>query len=307
MITCDYNVLKGLLKKDQIKFINDLECKQIQVRTDIEAAISKKDQIIKKLSKSNVKTLAQKPKDVREYVNSSEFSFESIESLLQNLTNLQHQYNDIEDMIIILGLHNENSDKETFDRNVSALSEKISLTKKFEETTKIDNEKYTLLIDDFLNTPIVDKSGPLTPADRAILMKDFTDNLVLKVSEKTQTVELPYTKGEVEKFLQLYPNDYKTPEDVIVKEFTGAYSLYNDHPVLARFRESYYLSRTKEMKSIVDSFIFAKNMMFRSEINPAVIAAVKSQLQLEDYVKCLENNTIKDFPHFKIVFEVSPV
>lgn len=307
MITCDYNLFKNLLKKDQINFLNDLECKQLQVKNDIESAISKKEQIIKKLSKGNVKVFAQKPKDVREYVNSSEFSFESIETLLQNLTNLQLQYHDIEDMIIILGLHNENSDKETLERNVSALVEKISITKKFEEETKEDNEKYNLLINDFLNTPIMEKTGVLSPSDRALLMKDFTDNLVLKVSEKSQIVELPYTKAEVEKFLELYPNDYQTPEDVIIKEFTGAYSMYNKHPVLARFREAYYLSRTKEMKSIIDSFTFAKNMMFKGEINPTIIAAVKSQKQLEDYITCLQNNTLSDFPHFKIVFEVSPI
>lgn len=79
------------------------------------------------------------------------------------------------------------------------------------------------------------------------------------------------------------------------------------YPVLARFREAYSLSRNKEMKSAIDSLKYAMDLMFRSDINPTIIAAVKSQKQLEDYIQCLENSTLDSFPHFTIVFEVNPI
>lgn len=43
------------------------------------------------------------------------------------------------------------------------------------------------------------------------------------------------------------------------------------------------------MKSAIDSLKFAMDMIFRSDINPTIIAAVKSQKQLEKYVEYLEN------------------
>jgi len=61
------------------------------------------------------------------------------------------------------------------------------------------------------------------------------------------------------------------------------------------------------MKSAIDSLKFAMEIMFKSNINPTIIAAVKSQQQLEDYIECLEKNKLEDFKHFEIIFEVNPL
>ena len=47
--------------------------------------------------------------------------------------------------------------------------------------------------------------------------------------------------------------------------------------------------------------------MFRRDLNPTIIAAVRSQKELEDYIECLDNNRLEDFNHFKITFEVNPL
>lgn len=132
---------------------------------------------------------------------------------------------------------------------------------------------------------------------------DIQDHPILKISKKENRVELPYTKDDIEKLLTTYPKYYKSVQDVIRKEYIYHITMYYKHPMLARFRESYYLCRTKEMKSILASFIFAKNMMFRKEIEPAIIAAVKSQKQLEEYIECLKQHDTEHFPYFQIVFE----
>ena len=84
-------------------------------------------------------------------------------------------------------------------------------------------------------------------------------------------------------------------------------SMFNRHPILARFKEAYYLCRTKEMMSIFESFSYAKSMMFRTDLNPYIIAAVKSKKQLEDYIRCLEENKLEEYSYFKIVFDVNPL
>ena len=138
-----------------------------------------------------------------------------------------------------------------------------------------------------------------------LTLDNLKDKPILKICERR--VELPYTKKEIEDFLHTYPEEYKTVQDVIRKEFMINISIFNKHPILARFKEAYYLCRTKEMMSIFESFSYAKGIMFKTEINPYIVAAVKSKKQLEDYIKCLEENKLDEYPHFKIIFEVNPL
>ena len=58
--------------------------------------------------------------------------------------------------------------------------------------------------------------------------------------------------------------------------------------------------------SIFDSFVYAKSIMFRSEINAYIIASVKSKKQLEEYIECLEENKLDSYKYFKIKYEINP-
>ena len=107
--------------------------------------------------------------------------------------------------------------------------------------------------------------------------------------------------------MELYPQSYKTVQDVILKEFIVSISIFNKHPTLSKFKEAYYLCRTKEMMTIFDSFNYAKSIMFRSDINAYIIAATKSKRQLEDYIYCVENNQLDKFKHFKITYNINPM
>lgn len=309
MITYDHNfacsLFYDLLTPKQTVYLESLVEKANNLEKEIELANIKKEQIIKKIN-DTTDTLLPEPKEVREYINSSEFSCESIENLLHNLNQLQQKYDNIRKYLaIILETHNLSSDKNMLNEDINILSEKISDAIFYEEYTQLDNQKCNLLIDNFLHS-LNEDHFEQTSKDNT-QTKELQDNLVLRVSEKEHIVELPYTKLEIEKFLEQYPNDYKTPQDVIDKEFTGTYAMYNKHPIIARFREAYYLSRTKEMKSIIESFNFAKSLMFKRELNPTIIAAVKSEDQLQDYINCLENDRLEDFNHFTIIFEINPI
>ena len=48
-------------------------------------------------------------------------------------------------------------------------------------------------------------------------------------------------------------------------------------------------------------------MMFYNKLNPAIIAACKTQEQLSNYIDCLENDKLNDFTDFEIRFEVNPL
>ena len=134
----------------------------------------------------------------------------------------------------------------------------------------------------------------------------IVDNNVLTISEKDQQVFLPYKKAELEEYLKQFPQKYSSINDVIRQEFIFPLSYYSRHTNLARFRECYSLIRDKEGKSVIDALKYAFDYMFRYEINPAIIAACKTQSQFEEYLEALKNNNLDNFKEFKIVFNVAP-
>lgn len=146
-----------------------------------------------------------------------------------------------------------------------------------------------------------------TESTVANISENFEENHTLRVSEKNKKVFLPYTKQEIALYLEQYPHSYTSFEDVVNKEFVLSLDYYMKHPVVARFREAYSLIRDRESKSVIDAFKFAIEMMFRYELNPVIIAACKTQEQLEHYLSCLEKNTLDDFTDFNIKFEISPL
>ncbi len=149
-------------------------------------------------------------------------------------------------------------------------------------------------------------SGSYTP-EYTIPDNTKESNSTLLISEKEKKVFLPYTKNEVLKYLEQYPGQYSSFKDVINKEFIFHFDFYMKHPVIARFREVYALIRDRESKSIFEAFKLAMDLMFNYDLNPAIIAACKSQEQLEDYLDCLDRKKLDQFNDFEIRFELSPL
>ena len=137
--------------------------------------------------------------------------------------------------------------------------------------------------------------------------KLLNDNNNLIISEKDKCVYLPYTSKEIYQYIKSYPNFYKNSKDVIKKEFVISIKEFNKRPTKARFNEAYSLLRDKEMCSVFESLKFAFDIMFDYKLHPAIIAACKSLDQLADYLDCLDTNSLSNFNHFNIIFEVCPV
>ena len=138
-------------------------------------------------------------------------------------------------------------------------------------------------------------------------IEDDKPNSVLLVSEKEKKVFLPYSKSEIDLYLDQYPDEYDSFADVVRKEYILPLDYYMRHPLIARFRESDSLIRDREAKSIIDAFKYAMSIMPLHNLNPVIIAACKTQQQLDDYLECLSKNKLTDFKAFDIRFEIAPL
>ena len=130
------------------------------------------------------------------------------------------------------------------------------------------------------------------------------DNKTLLISEETQKVYLPYTISEVMNKLK-YNDEYKSIQDVVDKEYTVPLSTFK-MPIISRFREAYMFMRTKENSSIYAAIDLAVELMFNSNLNPAVIRAAKDLKELNIYLDCLYENEVDKFDCFKIIYKVLP-
>ena len=313
----DGNIYEKLLEQENVDFFKALESKEKCTDEEVRNIIDKKKEVFNKIAENKAK-VEKDPKVLRDYISNSESVLESADRIFNNLTELLNLYRDIENGLVIVSEKYElNPRSNGLEDDVNSLIDKIKNAKYLEQRNRTDNERNYIIIKEFLNKPLdvnlqveVEKTPCSKESDDGVKFDDLnmdniTDHMVLKICEKR--VELPYTKKEVEEFMKAYPEDYKTVQDVISKEFMVHISIFNKHPVLSRFREAYYLCRAKEMLSVFDSFNFANSIMFRSDINSSVIAAVKSKKQLEEYIDCLEHNNLDNFKYFKIIFEINPL
>lgn len=131
------------------------------------------------------------------------------------------------------------------------------------------------------------------------------DNNVLLISEKEGKVFLPYKKIDLQNYLLTYPQDYQNYQEVIEKEYILPLDSFMKNQTLSRFREMYELIRNRELKSMVEAMKLSTKFMFKYELNPAIIAACNTQEELDEYLKCLENNQLEDFQVFDIKFELN--
>ena len=130
------------------------------------------------------------------------------------------------------------------------------------------------------------------------------DSRTLLISEETQKVYLPYTIDEVMKKLNKNP-EYQSVEDVVENEYTLPLSTFK-MPIISRFKEAYRFMRVKEKSSVYAALDLALELMFNSNLNPAVIRAAKDLKELNIYLDCLYENEIEKFDCFKIIYKVLP-
>ena len=134
------------------------------------------------------------------------------------------------------------------------------------------------------------------------LMKD---NDTLIISEEDNKVILPYKLSEVERQYKKNKKKYSSVKDLIQNEYIITTDNFKN-PIKSRFREAYQLIKKKEHGHLKEAIELGFELMFQSNLNPAVIAACKNLKELDIYLDCLDDNELDKFSCFNIVYNVPP-
>lgn len=323
------NYLNSLFTEKDFNFINSFDNENAEINSKISYQEGIRDKIVQFISSiADVLKLNDPEIDnLSLYKLSDEVTkiFELINTNIQLLSDLGNQLNSLDSEVVtlLLDVEKANHTEEYYESSVQKIKAKIDDYSFFLRETNQKLSNNNAKIDTFLSDPntkryldgfninINNQSFYNTSKATAPRVTKYEnnekDNNVLIISEKDNKVFLPYRVEEINDYLEQFPDQYSSFESVIAKEYILPLSYYMSHPVLSRFREAYSLCRDREAKPIFESLKYGMDMMFNRRLNPAIIAACKTQDQLSNYLNCLEKNDLKNFTDFEIRFEMNPL
>lgn len=194
--------------------------------------------------------------------------------------------NELDDQL----LHNH-KDSNIEQNHITKLLEKKQLTE-IEESHKIQ--------------PVIDETMPI---DQMIDMIKAAEakSKVLIISEKTNSIYLPYRISELRNYMEYYPNVYSSLADVVSQEFILNLNNFREHPSKARFTETYNLIKNRSGKPISKALTYALKLSNMKNLDPAIIAACKNDYELDCFLDCLNHNKLDSFSFFKIFYDANPI
>lgn len=139
--------------------------------------------------------------------------------------------------------------------------------------------------------------------EEKIIENNLEDNHTLIISEEDGKVYLPYTKEEVKN--EAVQNKGTKIKDLIENKYVVPLDKYK-RSMKARFREGYKLMYEREGKSRKSAFMLGLELMFETNLHPAIISACKNLEELDIYLDCLEDNELEKFSCFKIIYKSLP-
>lgn len=134
--------------------------------------------------------------------------------------------------------------------------------------------------------------------------KEYKENTLI-ISETSHKVFLPYYLSDLKEILKDNSEKYSSIDDLINKKYTIPISHYKN-PFVSRFKEAFKLMRNKEKSSIIDAFELGTELMFESNLYPAIITACKNLDELDIYLDYLDSGETDKFKCFNIEFELPP-
>ena len=139
--------------------------------------------------------------------------------------------------------------------------------------------------------------------EEKVIENTLEDNNTLVISEEDGKVYLPYTKNEIKEEVSQHKG-IKIGE-LIEEKYILPLDKYKNS-MKARFREGYNLMRKKEGKSRKSAILLGFELMFETNLHPAIISACKNLQELDIYLDCLEDNELEKFSCFKIIYKSLP-
>ena len=140
--------------------------------------------------------------------------------------------------------------------------------------------------------------------EEKVIENTLEDNHTLVISEEDGKVYLPYSKEEIKN--EVLQNKGTKISDLIEEKYICPLDKYKN-AIRARFREGYNLMYKKEGKSRRSAILLGIELMFETNLHPAIIAACKNLEELDIYLDCLEDNELEKFSCFKIIYKSLPM
>lgn len=292
----------GILNSNELYLLKNFEANLVALNLKIAEQENKKNEVtclFDTLSKTDSVSKINSKKDYAEKIN----------KISKKFVNNIEKLNSLKSLLIDINSDFASLSKKDFssDENVKILKEKINNYFSTYEEIKKDISLADIEVDTFVKEINYSDSSKSSEISEEISEENIQNNNTLIISEKDNKVFLPYTVSEIQSYMEKYPKEYKSLEYVINKEFILPLDYYTKHPSLARFREAYSLIRDREAKSVFDALKYALNVMFKYDLNPAIISACKTEEALNFYIECLENKDLSKFNLFKIEFKLNPL
>lgn len=139
--------------------------------------------------------------------------------------------------------------------------------------------------------------------EEKVIENNLEDNRTLVISEEDGKVYLPYTKAEVKQ--DMIENKGKKISELIEQNYILPLDRFKNS-MKARFIEGYNLMYKREGKSRKSAFFLGLELMFETNLHPAIISACKNMEELDIYLDCLEDNELEKFSCFKIIYKSLP-
>ena len=140
--------------------------------------------------------------------------------------------------------------------------------------------------------------------EEKVIENSLEDNHTLVISEEDGKVYLPYSKEEIKN--EVLQNKGTKIADLIEEKYIYTLDKYKN-AIRARFREGYNLMYKKEGKSRRSAILLGIELMFETNLHPAIISACKNLEELDIYLDCLEDNELEKFSCFKIIYKSLPM
>lgn len=291
----------GVFNSNELYLLQNFEANLVNINLKIAEQENKRNEVtclFDTLSKTDSVSKIGSKKDYSEEINNIS---EKFAKNIEKLNSLKSLLIDINSGFISLS-RNASSDEVTIN-----LKEKINSYFSTYEEIKKNIMLADIEVDRFVKRINSSNGKKSEEVSEEISDGNIQNNNTLIISEKDNKVFLPYTVSEIQSYIEKYPKEYKSLEYVINKEFILPLDYYTKHPSLARFREAYSLIRDREAKSVFDALKYALNIMFKYDLNPAIISACKTEEALNLYIECLENKDLSKFNLFKIEFRLNPL
>ena len=168
-----------------------------------------------------------------------------------------------------------------------------------ERKDNVVNFKLTNLVEIIAN-----ESGLIFEIDKEkVIENNLEDNHTLVISEEDGKVYLPYTKDEIKK--DVSQNKGAKISEIIENKYILPLDKYKNS-IRARFREGYNLMYHREGKSKRSAIMLGIELMFETNLHPAIISACKNLEELDIYLDCLDDNELEKFSCFKIIYKSLP-